>query len=270
MRSALHLLSVALVTPCLALAQVEPNEWSTPPLVPAPADSPPAEATPPPPASTPPPPGATPPPPGARPQTDYPYSPYGQPTPPPAEPPLEVGLMISEAAFGMLTSAGVAVLPYLLFDRAGLFAQSDGIGDLLLVLLFSAVPLAVAQTELSLANGSQYYRSESWPASLSGLAAQAAVLGLFYFGFGGPMLSTVNSGRTVLLVGTIAFVPLVEMAVLNFTKPPRSKLPYGGFSPVGLVNYSPEGGLRAALPAPLPLAGPTRTGFFLPLASGLF
>ncbi|MBL9039845.1 MAG: hypothetical protein JNG84_15110, partial [Archangium sp.] len=86
-----------------ALAQGTPPGWSPPPLVPASPEAPP----PPPPPSVP----------GVAPKLTpssqaYPYSPYGPGAKEPLEP--EIGLMVSESLFGMLTAAGVTVLPYFL------------------------------------------------------------------------------------------------------------------------------------------------------------
>lgn len=175
--------------------------------------------------------------------------------------------MVSEAAFGMLTAAGVSMLPYLLLNQSGFFSQQSSISNLMLVLIFSAVPLTVSQTQISLANGSRFYFSESWPASLSGLAAQAAVLALFYYGFGGPRLSAPNPGETFLLVGTVAFVPLVELAVINLTKTPRQKLPPGGFAPPAMVRFDSTRGLRLGAPAALPLLAGSSVGLYVPLVS---
>jgi hypothetical protein len=186
------------------------------------------------------------------------------------KPPPEIGLMVSESAFGILTAGATSLIPYFLLLRnsASLTGGDPTIGNLLYVLVFSAVPLAVSQTELSLANGSAYYFSESWPASLSGLATQAAVIGLYMAINGG--LSTGNgSGEAVLLAGTTVFVPLVEMAVINLTKVQRNKVPFGGF---GAARFTPQGP-SFGVPTPVPLFSPGSLqleGLSLPLASGVF
>lgn len=147
--------------------------------------------------------------------------------------PWEVGLIVSESLFGMLTAAGIALVPYYLLLRPMVLGQTGAlsgvdpaVGTAIFFLLFGTVPLAVSQTEVALANGSKYTQVETWPAALAGLAAQAAVLGLFW-ATGGipPPGSGVGSGAPVaggseglLLIGTVVFVPLIEMAVLNLTK----------------------------------------------------
>ena len=176
-----------LVTPVAAFAQTE--ELTPPPLV---------TGTPPPPPApepggllvqpgTPPPPGMMPPPgyvPGHQPNTGYPYSPYGSPLATgDQKPPLEVGLMVSESLFGMLTSAVIALLPYYLLLRPmvignGAISNDSTVNTAIFVLVYASLPLAVSQTQISLANGSRYYESDTWPAALAGLAAEAAVLTL--------------------------------------------------------------------------------------------
>ncbi len=147
--------------------------------------------------------------------------------------PWEVGLIVSESLFGMLTAAGIALVPYYLLLRPMVLGQTGAlsgvdpaVGTAIFFLLFGTVPLAVSQTEVALANGSKYTQVETWPAALAGLAAQAAVLGLFW-ATGGipPPGSGTGAGAPVaggseglLIVGTVVFVPLIEMAVLNLTK----------------------------------------------------
>lgn len=258
---------VALLVPALARGQT--SGFSPPPLIPAP---PPAAPDPngPPPAppvdsqyGTPAPPTNTPP--------AKPYLPYG--TQAPKEPPgPEVGLMVSESLFGMLTAAGILVLPFFLlgFSNGGLLGSDPVVGSVLAALLFGAAPLAVAQTQLSIANGSRNYVSEMWPTALAGLAAQAAVLGLTYLTGSGAIIRNPNtcplmptSGASVptacgndvvLLVGSIVVVPLIQMAVLNLTKQPRFKS--------AIASRDPKSGaLSIGLPTPTPLIGPTSSGF---------
>lgn len=260
-------LMVALLVPMLARAQ--PSGWSQPPLIPAPEpvadpNGPPA----PPPIDgqygTPAPPSNTP---NAR-----PYLPYGPQVP--REPPgPEVGLMVSESLFGMLTAAGILVLPFFLlgFSNGGLLSGDPVVGTVIAALLFGAAPLAIAQTQVSIANGSRHYVSEMWPAALAGLAAQAAVLGLTYLVGGGAIVrnsttcpvgtptggSSVPSGcgnDVVLLVGSIVAVPLIQMVVLNLTKQPRFK--------TAMASRDPKtGALSLGIPTPTPLIGPTSAGF---------
>ena len=245
-----------------AFAQTDPG-FSPPPMVPAnpppmPAPEPTTPTTPP--AATPttpptqpgtPPPPSTVPPPGYQPG----YAPYGQP-PPTQKPGPEVGLMISESLFGMLTAGGITVLPYFLLFANGVFYDST-VSSIMLILIFSAVPLAVAQTQVSLANGSKYYTAEMWPAALSGLAAQAGVLGLFYAT--GWLAPPQASGGTpaggsvpLLLIGSIVAVPLIQMAVVNLTKSPRYK-PY-------VWGDKPGHRLELGLPSAAPIVAETRAG----------
>ncbi len=197
-----------------AMAQVD---WTPPPMVPAPEAPAPQGLPPPPPA-----------PPVAQ----------SQPTAAPSAATLaernapEIGLMVSEALFGMLTAAGVSVLPYFLLDASGLLTNNV-VGAVLLIAIFSAVPLAVAQTQTSIANGSRWYYSEMWPAALAGLAGQAAVLGLFYAtgwlpssgsnigGGTGSGVPKASGSAALLLLGTAVVVPLLQMAVINLTKQPK-------------------------------------------------
>src|SRR5436190_804213 len=78
---------------------------------------------------------------------------------------------------------------------------------LILVPTFSSVPLAVSQTEQSVAQGSRYYDVEGWPAPLGGLLAEAAVLGLYFWARSSP---GADAGATeiLLLSGTVGVVPL--------------------------------------------------------------
>ncbi|MHB8875774.1 MAG: hypothetical protein ACYC8T_18970 [Myxococcaceae bacterium] len=259
MRSLRFFAAFAVLLPALCFAQ---GELSPPP---PPPDSPPPLV------SVPDSPGAAPEPgplqPGLQPpQTGYQYSPA-------AKPPTEVGLMISEAAFGMLTAAVAGLIPYftmvqpMLRDPAR-FGLDATAATLIFALVFTAVPLSVAQTEISIANGSRYYYAESWTASLPGLAAQGAVIGM-YFLMGGA--NSGSTGEMLLLVGSVLFTPLVEMAVLNLAKTPRGQ---GSGAPPGMVSYTPEGGLSAGLAMPSPIVGTTRLGQTLgmsvPLAGGRF
>jgi hypothetical protein len=256
--------SVALLVLCSFLPAAASAQGSAdaplplPPLVEA-------EGTPPPP----PPPEPAPPPsssyvPGQKSAVPYPYSP-AVPTEP-ARPPPEVGLMITESLFGMLTAAGTGLLGwYLLVKPLTQSGIDPAIGNLIFGLTFASVPMAVAQTQLNLANGSRYYYSESWPAYLSGLGAQAAVLGLFY------LVGGVNSpwGERLLLVGTVVGVPLTTMAVINLTKQPRRGPRVGS-----LLGWDPASGLVVSVPRFSPTALRTARGaspgLFLGLAEGRF
>jgi hypothetical protein len=241
MRTAAALVLV-LMCPALARAQAtqppaEEKEWVPPPLVETSPEEPPAKKEPPPPAPAP--------------------SPPAQPQAAQSPPGPEVGLMISEGAFGMLTAAGTSLLAYYLFLKN--LVQPGGalpiggtdaptISTVIFVLGFSGVPLAVAQTELGIANSSYYYSSELWPAGLAGLGAEAAVMGLYFL----VRDSLVDRGEAVLLIGTCAAVPLVQMAVINLTKTPRWQLPGGGPRGRSLFMLGEGGRLQLGLPLPSP------------------
>jgi hypothetical protein len=261
---------VAMLVPALARGQT--SGWTPPPLIPAPPPAAPDPNGPPPP----PPPVdqyGTPAPPSATPQPARPYLPYG-PQQTPKEPPgPEVGLMVSESLFGMLTAAGILVLPFFLlgFGNGGLLSGDPVIGTVIAALLFGSAPLAIAQTQVSIANGSRNYYSEMWPAALAGLAAEAAVLGLTYLTGGGAIVrnsttcpvgtptggSSVPTGcgnDVVLLVGSIVAVPLVQMVVLNLTKQPRAR--------GAIASRDPKtGAISLGVPTPTPILGPTGSGF---------
>jgi hypothetical protein len=252
---------VLMLVPTLAMGQTP--GFSPPPLVPAepvgPPQAPPLDAP------------GTPAPPSPQAQQPKPYLPYGQQAQ--KEPPgPEVGLMVSESLFGMLTAAGIIVLPFFLlgFSNGGLLSGDPVVGTVIAALLFGSAPLAVAQTQVSIANGSRNYVSEMWPAMLAGLAAQAAVLGLTYLVGGGAIVrntATCSGSATTaggaptgcgndaaLLVGSIAIVPLIQMAVLNLTKQPR-------FRPALASRDAKTGKIAFGVPTPAPILGPTSSGF---------
>lgn len=265
-------LLLALATSGAALAQAAPpQEWTPPPMVPAgPPPMPPPEPTAAPALpGTPPPPVLLPAPPQG-PAVGTPYAPYGQPRVQ-EQPGPEVGLMVSESLFGMLTAAGIVVLPYYLLFGSGALLGQPPISDVIFILLFASVPLAVAQTQVSLANGSRHWVSETWPAALAGIAGMAGVLGIFYATGGLPTAQAsggVPNGGSVplLFVGAIGVVPLLQMAVLNLAKQPR-------FRPTALT-YSRGEGLALGFPAPTPLVAQTSQGLSLgvqlPLLRGTF
>lgn len=271
---------LVLLVPALARAQqgsspTAPQDgWAPPPLVEAPVvtDTPTQAPTQPQPqadvAPTPPPPGYVP---GGKSAVPYPYSPYGQLMP--QEPPgPEIGLMVSESAFGMLTAGASSLLAYymmlkpMLSQSMGFSSAESTVGNVLFLFIFGSIPMAVAQTELGIANGSRYYESESWPAMLSGLAAQGGVIGLYYLTRG----SFQDGGEAFLLIGTIVGVPLVEMAVINLTKQPR----FGSARIGAMLTYDEGGGLQAGVPVPSPMPVQTAMGpgmgFGLTLLNGSF
>ncbi len=259
-------LLVALLVPMLARAQTP--GWSPPPLVPAPEQVTAPNAPPAPPPidgqyGTPAPPSNTP--------NAKPYLPYGPQTP--KEPPgPEVGLMVSESFFGMLSAAGIVLLPFFLFgfwDGGGVLSGDPTISTVIALLLFGSAPLAIAQTQVSIANGSRHYTSDSWPAALAGIGAAAAVLGLTYLTGRGSLLKNAATcptdplpgavpsmcGNNVLLrVGSVVVVPLIQMAVINLTKQPR-------FRPAMASRDPKTGALALGIPMPTPLIGPTSAGF---------
>jgi hypothetical protein len=247
-----------------------------PPPPPMPAADPGASVQP----GTPPPP-STPGPsyvPGAQPsQPGYQYSPYGQPQSK-EKPGPEIGLMVSESLFGMLTAAGITVLPYfLLFGGNGALSGDSTLSTLssiIFILIFSAAPLAVAQTEVGLANGSRYWFTETWPAAIAGLVGEAGVLGLFY-ATGWLPTAQANGGvpnggsLPLLLIGAIGVVPLIQMGVINLFKQPKFK-PY-------VMNdegpaHKPGEGITLAAPSASPIFmaadGSAATGINLSLLRG--
>jgi hypothetical protein len=250
-----------LLTSRLALSSQpdsDPSTWTPPPLVHVPDDAVPKKPAASPTQATP---GQ---PPGALPS---PFSPA--PFPKPDGP--EYGLMVTESLFGVVTAAGVALIPYFLLKLVpGALVGVDDptLEALLLVLTFSGVPLAVSQTEQSIAQGSRYYDVEGWPAPLGGLLTEAAVLGLYFWARSQP---GADAGATeiLLLGGTVAAVPLVEMGMINFFKVPRSQLP-----PPHSLFTADASGVRVGLPAPQPFAsmayGRVGLGIQLPVLSGSF
>lgn len=278
--------SALLLVAHLSAAQ---TDFPAPPLVPAtPVAPPPATngppPTPPPEPSTAPPAAATPgtpPPPAVTPGPST-LSPYGQPKAPATDEklPIEYGLMISEGLFGMLTAAGVSLLPYFLLlkdfvetGQGGVFGNNFTVGAVIYVILFAAIPLSTAQTEVSIANGSRWYYSETWPAALIGLGTEGAVLGLAYLARG-PQTSSPGAVANpwVLLVGTIGVMPLVQMAMINLFKTPRFGKP-GAAPATALLNYREGHGMTISVPQLSPVFSSDRgagglTGAQLSLISG--
>lgn len=160
--------------------------------------------------------------------------------------------MVSEGLFGALTAAAVTLLPYFLLLRPFVEGNRPVIGDttvsaVLYFVLFAAIPLSTAQTEVSIANGSRWYYSETWPAALVGLGTEAAVLGLAYLTRGSGQFSN----PWVLLAGTIGVVPLVQMAIINVLKKPRFGKP--GAAGFALFNVREQGGVTIGVPNIAPI-----------------
>ncbi len=269
--------SAVLLFAHLAVGQVG-ADFPPPPLVPAPVQQPPPAASPDgPPPMPPPEPSvapatpATPAPPSAVPPGP---SPYGTPKPAADEkPPVEYGLMVSEGLFGALTAAGVSLLPYFLLlqgfvngAEGGLFGSDEAVGWVVTSILFAAIPLSTAQTEVSIANGSRWYYSDTWPAALIGLGVEGAVLGISYLarsrilapGAGGTITEQQQRlNPIVLLVGTIGVVPLAQMAIINLFKSPRFGKPGSGGT--ALLNYREGHGVTVGVPALSPVFSTDRS-----------
>jgi hypothetical protein len=274
-----HLVLFPLLLPALALGQTPPvippasGDLTPPPLIEAGTpDVPAGTPTPPPPVVSPAPTpygpyggqpyGAAPP--GMYPGYGSPYGiPYGQQSrlPPPGP---EVGLMVTETLFGALTAAAISLLPYFLIlqpcplnsvnTSCNVFSVDSTVQTVLTIVIFSAVPLAVAETELGIANGSRYYVSEAWPAMLTGLGVEGVVIGLTYWVNNANTQSAQTAAAWILLAGTVGVVPLATMTVINLTKQPRYRTLAG---PSGaLLNFSPGSGLVSSLPMPEPLVRP--------------
>jgi len=248
------LMIAVVLVPMVGLAQtVAPTpDFSPPPMVPAaPPPMPPAEPNTQP--GTPPPPGPTYIP-GQQGKSGYTYSPYGQPKAQ-EKPGPEVGLMVSETLFGMLTAAGTTIIPYfLLFANSGF---EDTILTVLMVAIFGLTPIAVSQTMIGIANGSRHYQIEGWIPTLIGIGAEALVLTIYYFVNGSkfrpaPTLASTggappDQGAAVFLfVGSIGLVPLIQMAAINLFKGPKQ----GAFV---ASEPRPRGGFALAPPTIAPL-----------------
>ncbi len=221
------LMLVVMLLPKVGLGQTVTSDLPPPPLVQVPPPTPPSEpssgqfqGTPPPPSMVPGPGYA----PGQQGKSGYSYSPYGQPRSQ-EKPGPEVGLMVSESLFGALTAAGVTVLPYFLLFANGTLADPT-VSSIIFCVIFGAAPLAVAQTQTSLANGSRHYQSEMWIPALTGLAGQALVLGIFYatgwlptpqFSGAAPQSGSV----AWLMIGSIGLVPVLQMVAINLFKQPK-------------------------------------------------
>lgn len=193
--------------------------------------------------------------PGQQGKSAYPYSPYGQPKAQ-EKPGPEIGLMVSEGLFGALTAAGITVLPYFLLFSNGQLGEP--LGSIIFCLIFGAAPLASAQTEVSLANGSRQYSTELWIPALIGLAAEGGVLGIFYatgwLPTGRASGGVPNGGSVAwLMIGAIGLVPLIQMAAINLFKQPKP-----GFMVFG--DPKNKQGIAFSPPTAAPILGPTSQG----------
>lgn len=220
----------------------------------------------------------TPPPPSAMPPTylpgtqsshaGYPYSPYGTPLGR-ERPGPEVGMMVTESLFGMLTAAGSFLLPYVLLELSGLTGEPT-IANVLLIALLAATPMAVAQTQVGIANGSAYYQVENWIPLLTGLLGSALVFATYLYWNGGfeqappRLIGTTqatggvprdNAQLIYLIVGTTVGVPLLQMAAINLFKQPKLR-PYA-------LTYRPKEGLALGVPMPTPIVSQTSSGLSL-------
>jgi hypothetical protein len=163
--------------------------------------------------------------------------------------------MVTESLFGILTAAPTVLLPYYLFLKPMLASPASlgmdpTVANVLFVMVFAAVPLGVAQTELSIANSSRTYFTENWMASLSALGAEAAVFGLYY------LLHTSTPAapaEAVLLGGSVFAVPLLTMAAINLGKSPRGGVRVA--SSGALLSHDPARGWAFGLPALIPVLG---------------
>jgi len=183
----------------------------------------------------------------------------------------EVGLMVSESLFGMLTAGATLILPYVLLS--GLSAMTPGVLDptianVILIVLMVAAPMAAAQTQVGIANGSAYYQVESWVPLIAGLLGDALVF-LTYSAwnnssFSGkgfinapPVLFGPSDGRRAdpliyLFVAASVGVPLLQMAAINLFKQPKFK--------AYAMNYDPKKGLEIGMPMPMPIVSQTGAG----------
>ncbi|MFT3708740.1 MAG: hypothetical protein QM817_13905 [Archangium sp.] len=273
----MKLLSLSLVLAAGVAAAQTSTEFSPPPMVPAapppmpPADpnAPPANANAP---GTPPPPSNSSPsltPSNTNPNgSGYQYSPYGQPKAI-QKPGLEIGLMVSESLFGSLTAAGVTILPYFLLFNGGTLAPP--INSIVFCLIFGAAPLAVAQTQVSLANGSRFYQSETWIPALVGLAGMGGVLAIYGATGWLPVTQASggvpNGGSVVwLMIGAIGIVPLMQMAAINLFKQPKPGMTFALGDPAkkGGIAFAPP----TITPYVVPGSGQTTVGAQLSLLRG--
>jgi len=259
-------------TPAPVVAPTTTPDFSPPPLVPAtpppePAADPSAPPMTPPPGALTPQPG-TPTPPGyvpGQPGSGYTYSPYGQgrnaaPRKPPGP---EVGLMVSEALFGMLSAAGTTILPYFLLGL-GSGVQGDIMG-ILTVALFALTPVVVSQTQVGIANGSAYYKTDAWIPLLVGLASEGIVLTTYYFANGktfvppSPYASSGAAPRDQsaviwLFIGSLGVVPLLQMVSINLFKAPKTGI-------LAKLGGPPDkNGFSVGLPMPAPVLSRTQAG----------
>jgi hypothetical protein len=182
--------------------------------------------------------------------------------------------MVTESLFGMLTAAGTALLPYFLIlspDQAGNIGLTGEVEDILLLAIFTAVPLAMSQTELGIAAGSHYYETEGWIAMLGALALEGGTLGIYFATRPQyPSIRTSHDPAEIfLLVSTVGVVPIADMVLINVFKKPRGSSYFSG-----LVRRSASGAWATSIPLPSPYVAETTRGISagvqLPLLSGTF
>ena len=116
--------------------------------------------------------------------------------------------MVSEALFGMLSAGASLILPYVLFSLSGI-TDFPTVGNIILIALMTVVPMATSQTQVGIANGSEYYHTEIWIPLLAGLLGDALVY-LTYVAWNGgfsqapPTLFPANSGDGTGVPATVA------------------------------------------------------------------
>lgn len=283
-KSLVAVLILALVGPAEAWAQSSPD-LTPPPMVPAGPPPPPAPEPGTAPAviapaassthpGTPPPPAGSPPAyvPGSQPSSSgYRYSPYGSPMGQ-EKPAPEIGLMVSESLFGMLTAAASLVLPYVILSA--LAVQLTGVatfdapfGNVMLIALMVAAPMATAQTQVGIANGSAYYQIESWVPLLAGLLGDTLVFLTYsawnnasfpnsgFFNAPPALFGSLRQPDPIiyLLIAASVGVPLLQMAAINLFKQPKHR-------PLAERADRRPPAVALQAPTPMPVFSQTSTG----------
>jgi hypothetical protein len=180
----------------------------------------------------------------------------------------EIGIMVTESLFGMLTAAASLVLPYVLVSLVGL-TNDPTFGNVILIALMVAAPMATAQTQVGIANGSAYYQTESWIPLLTGLLGSALVYLTYVYwngGFGnapptltppaptqGGTPAAVEPQILYLLIAASVGVPLLQMAAINLFKQPK-------YRPVAERADRRPPAVALQAPTPMPVFSQTSTG----------